>query len=114
MRRRFGVLLLSAALVGACTAAGAGALYYLSLPANPGPENSSPPPEGIGLLFGALLGTAVGVGTLVIASHSAVQAVEAFAVAASVAGGAWLIFGSGTLGSRAFDVVLGAIICGVG
>jgi hypothetical protein len=94
-------------------AAGGAALYYLALPDHPGPENSSPPPEGIGLIFGGLIGCMVGVAGLAVLQRSVRRTAASFLLALGVATGSWLVFGSGTLGDRVGDCIFGAIMLGV-
>src|SRR5947207_7291809 len=93
--------------IALAVAAGGAALYFLSLPAHPGPGNSSPPPEALGLMFGAFIGCMVGVAALVVLQRSVRRAAASFLLAFGVAAGLWVAFGSGTLGDRAWDCVFG-------
>lgn len=97
------------AVVGV-TSAGAALLYYVSLPAHPGPENSSPPPEGIGLIFGAALGCFLGTATVAFIQRSAARALTSACLAFALAAVGWLAFGPGAFGDRVGDSLLGALV----
>jgi len=100
-------------VIAGLVAAGGVALYYLSLPSNPGPENSSPPPEGAGLIVGAALGCIVGLALVTVIRRSAWMALASFGVAYGLAAAAWLAFGTGTLSDRLGDCLLAALFLGV-
>jgi hypothetical protein len=106
-------LLGGAVLTAGLASAGGTFLYYLWLPANPGPDNASPPPEGVGLMFGALLGCAVAAALIALLTE-AERAVMAWALAALLAILAYLIFGDGDIGGRLFDSVTALIVTGFG
>lgn len=98
-------------VVGA-TSAGAALLYYVSLPAHPGPENSSPPPEGIGLIFGAALGCFLGTAAVAFIQRSAPRALASAFLAFTLAAAGWLAFGPGVFGDPVGDCLLGDLVLG--
>ena len=112
MRKWWKSIVGGACVIAALVAAGGAALYYLSLPSNPGPENSSPPPEGIGLIVGASLGCVVGCALLTVARRSAWRALGSFGAAYGLGAAAWLAFGAGSLSDRLGDCLLAAYFLG--
>jgi hypothetical protein len=106
-------LLGGAVLTAGLASAGGTFLYYLWLPANPGPDNASPPPEGVGLMFGALLGCAVAA-TVIALLREAQRAVMAWALALLLAVLAYLAFGGDGIGGRLADSVIAVIVTGLG
>jgi hypothetical protein len=53
-------LIIGAIVFGVCVVAGSVIGYWLALPDELNNENATPPPEGIGLFFGLILGAAIG------------------------------------------------------
>jgi len=100
------------AFVAAAVVAGGALLYYLSLPDHSGPENSSPPPEGLGLIYGAALGCIVGLAAVTTAQRSLRRGAASFALAFVAGAFVWLMAGSGTLGDRLGDCLLGLLVLG--
>jgi hypothetical protein len=100
------------AFVAAATVAGSALLYYLSLPDHTGPENSSPPPEGLGLIYGAALGCIVGIAAVTALQRSLLRAAASFAVAFVIGACVWLLTGSGTISDRVGDCLLGLLVLG--
>jgi hypothetical protein len=100
------------AFVASAVVAGGALLYYLSLPDHTGPENSSPPPEGLGLIYGAALGCIVGTAAVAAAQRSLLRGAASFVVAFVLGSFVWLGVGSGTLSDRAGDCLLGLLVLG--
>jgi hypothetical protein len=98
--------------IGAATASAGALLYYVSLPGHRGPENSSPPPEAIGLIFGAALGCALGVAVVAAAQHSLRRAAVSFALAFVLGAAGWLVLGAESSSDRVGDCLLAALILG--
>jgi hypothetical protein len=102
----------SSVFICSAVVAGGALLYYLSLPAHTGPENSSPPPEGIGLIFGAALGCFLAVAGAVAFLRSVRRAVASLALVFAGAAAGWLALGAGTFGDRVGDCLLGLLLLG--
>jgi hypothetical protein len=100
------------AFVAAAVASGSALLYYLSLPDHSGPGNSSPPPEGLGLIYGAALGCIVGIAVVSMAQRSLLCGAASFVLAFAAGALVWLVVGSGTLGDRVGDCLLGLLVLG--
>jgi hypothetical protein len=101
-------------LIGALTVGGAVAFYYAELPAHPGPSNASPPPEALGMMLGAFLGTALGGGAVAVIARSMATAIRSFLLAMLVGAAYWLVMGSDSFGDRIAVVSFAGFLCGAG
>jgi hypothetical protein len=104
---------LATAVVAATTIGPAAALYYASRPANPSPDNASPPPEGIGLIFGAFLGCALGVALLVAVYRDLVVPVLGWSTAIGAGCLIWVAAGSDTFSDRGGVAVFAVVELGI-
>jgi hypothetical protein len=64
-------------------------------------------------MFGAFIGCMVGLAVLVVLQRSALRAAASFLLGLGIAAGSWVAFGSGSLGDRAGDCLLAAVLLGV-
>jgi hypothetical protein len=109
---------LRATLIGAAAIVGATAgtgllLAALAEPDHPGPENSSPPPEGLALFAGAFVGCAVSVALLAFVRHRLSAAVTSWAVSIAAGLVALAVVDRAPAGQVLADAGVGLALLGV-
>ena len=109
-RNRATATLAGALLVAVLSVGGAVGLYSAFLPSHLGPENASPPPEGVGAILGAVLGCGTAIAIITFAARSTATALSSFIVADCLGSLYWIVLGHGNVGGRIADILLVQIV----